>query len=102
MAAETISPSYWRVFISTMRRAFFWLGILGSVVTTAAFGSPISAAELTDARFHELLTEIQPAADEPWRTIPWKTDLLDAQRAAAAENRLIFIWAMDGHPLGCT
>jgi hypothetical protein len=85
-----------------MRRAYFWLGIVGSVVISAASGSSIAAEELTDARFHELLAEIQPAADEPWRTIPWKTDLLDAQRTAAAENRPIFIWAMDGHPLGCT
>ena len=59
-------------------------------------------AELTEAEFKRLHQELQPAADEPWRTIPWKIALLDAQRVAARENKPIFIWAMDGHPLGCT
>ena len=85
-----------------MRRVLFGLiGVVGLVIA-ASFGSPLSAEELTEARYRELLADIQPAADEPWRTIPWKTDLLDAQRMAAASNRPIFIWAMDGHPLGCT
>ena len=61
----------------------------------------LSAAELTPQSFTELHAELQPA-DEPWRTIPWKIDVLDAQRAAAQEQKPIFIWAMDGHPLGCT
>ena len=60
------------------------------------------AEELTEAKFKQLHAELQPAADEPWRTIPWKIALLDAQQTAARENKPIFIWAMDGHPLGCT
>jgi len=28
--------------------------------------------------------------------------VLDAQAAATREGKPIFIWAMDGHPLGCT
>lgn len=40
--------------------------------------------------------------DEPWRTIPWQTDLLAAQRLALEQDKPLFIWAMDGHPLGCT
>ena len=67
-------------------------------------GSPLPAqgGELTDAEFRRLHRKLQPAADEPWRTIPWKIALLDAQKTAAKEKKLIFIWAMDGHPLGCT
>ena len=60
------------------------------------------AAGVSEARFEELRAELVPAADEPWRTIPWKIALLEAQRQAARERKLIFIWAMDGHPLGCT
>ncbi|MCR9116063.1 MAG: hypothetical protein NXI22_03835 [bacterium] len=63
---------------------------------------PSAKAEISEARFKELHTELQPEADEPWRTIPWKIDLIDAQQLAARENKPIFIWAMDGHPLGCT
>jgi hypothetical protein len=59
-------------------------------------------AEISDADFKRLQTQLQPGADEPWRTIPWKISLLDAQKTAAKEKKPIFIWAMDGHPLGCT
>jgi hypothetical protein len=67
-----------------------------------ALSQGLLAGELTEAKFRELHAELQPAPDEPWRTIPWKIDLLEAQRAAAEEQKPIFIWAMDGHPLGCT
>jgi hypothetical protein len=66
------------------------------------FVSSLSAEELTETRFHELLNELKPSSDEVWRTIPWKISLLDAQRMAAQDAKPIFIWAMDGHPLGCT
>ncbi|MEM7559432.1 MAG: hypothetical protein AAF394_09930 [Planctomycetota bacterium] len=58
--------------------------------------------ELTAEKCDTLLAELQPKSDALWRTIPWKTSLLEAQKAAAKENKPIFIWAMDGHPLGCT
>ncbi len=65
--------------------------------------TPIAAQgqRLSESRFKELLQELRPG-DEPWRTIPWRISLLDAQRAAAKEKKPLFIWAMDGHPLGCT
>ncbi|MFT5526375.1 MAG: hypothetical protein ACI9HK_004351 [Pirellulaceae bacterium] len=52
--------------------------------------------------FRRLHAELQQSKDAPWRTIPWKIALLDARKTALAENKPIFIWAMDGHPLGCT
>ena len=60
------------------------------------------AGELTKVEFNRLHKLLQPSPDEPWRTIPWKITLLDAQRTAAEQQKPIFIWAMDGHPLGCT
>ena len=72
-----------------------------TVIFHAALPGGVSA-ELTDADFKRLQKQLQPAADEPWRTIPWKISLLDAQKTAAKEKKPIFIWAMDGHPLGCT
>jgi hypothetical protein len=57
---------------------------------------------LTEKEFDRLHAELQPAADAPWRSIPWKISLLEAQAASAREGKPIFIWAMDGHPLGCT
>jgi len=57
---------------------------------------------LTDAEFTRLHAALQPEADAPWRTIPWRVSLLDARQEAARQKKPIFIWAMDGHPLGCT
>ena len=61
-----------------------------------------TAGELTDAEFQRLHKLLRPTLDEAWRTIPWKIGLLDAQLNAVDEGKPIFIWAMDGHPLGCT
>ena len=61
-----------------------------------------AALGLTEAEFQKLHRELQPDPQATWRTIPWKTSVLDAQAAAAREGKPIFIWAMDGHPLGCT
>jgi len=77
------------------------LFVLSCLAVFPAGASHLPAAELTQEKFLELHKELQPG-DEPWRTIPWNIDLLAAQRTAAAEHKPIFIWAMDGHPLGCT
>jgi len=61
-----------------------------------------AADDLTVPKFRALHRQLQPRQDEVWRTIPWKVSLLEAQRTAARERKPIFIWAMDGHPLGCT
>ncbi len=77
--------------------------ICGAVFLQLALGGvKLHADEFTVARYRQLLEELTPPADAPWRTIPWKISLLDAQQAAATEGKPIFIWAMDGHPLGCT
>ncbi|GIW80102.1 MAG: hypothetical protein KatS3mg105_1909 [Gemmatales bacterium] len=60
------------------------------------------AGELSETEFLRLHKELRPEPSEPWRTIPWRISLLDAQQTATKEQKPIFIWAMDGHPLGCT
>jgi len=86
------------------RTAKFVTASLGLIVFTSMFlaASPGQAQSLTQERFRELHQELQPSADDPWRTIPWKTSLLEAQQQACKTKQPIFIWAMDGHPLGCT
>lgn len=73
------------------------LALLG-LLTAGTF----AADRLDETEFRRLHKELQPDQAEPWRTIPWKIALLDAQQTAATESKPIFIWAMDGHPLGCT
>lgn len=59
-------------------------------------------AELNLASFKRLHQQLQPDGDELWRSVPWRTNLLAAQAEAALVDKPLFIWAMDGHPLGCT
>ena len=78
------------------------VGIFCMAVVAGMRSPEVFSGELTDAEFQRLHEELQPEADAPWRSIPWKIALLDAQRTAVEEDKPIFIWAMDGHPLGCT
>ena len=65
----------------------------------ALFVAPAFAAQTTA----DLITVISPAKEEQaWLAIPWETDLTAARRKAVAQNKPIFLWEMDGHPLGCT
>ncbi len=56
---------------------------------------------LTVEEFQKLHRELQPSKDEAWRSVPWKIDLLEVRAQAAKEGKPIFIWSMDGNPLGC-
>ena len=71
-------------------------GLLGIVIFCF-----VSNVMLSQAEFEKLHEVIKPSND-PWKSIPWQTSLVDAQNQAASEKKPLFIWAMDGHPLGCT
>lgn len=72
--------------------------VLGTSLLVAQEPTP----ELNEQRFAELQRALSPDPATPWRTIPWRIDLLRAQSEAAAQHKPLFVWAMDGHPLGCT
>ena len=77
-------------------------GLLCGALALWAPAAACRGGDLTEAEARRLIEELRPDPDVAWRTIPWKIRLLDAQRDAAREGKPIFIWAMDGHPLGCT
>jgi hypothetical protein len=72
------------------------------VIMALLWANVVPSAEFTSNEFGQFQQACQASLDEPWRTIPWKISLLEAQNLAAKEKKPIFIWAMDGHPLGCT
>ena len=60
------------------------------------------AKPIDAATFRDTLAFLAPNAEEmKWASIPWQTDLWEARKLAAAENKPIFLWAMNGNPLGC-
>ena len=49
-----------------------------------------------------VVKEIIPKAEEKaWQEIDWKVDLWEARQKAAKTGKPIYLWEMDGHPLGC-
>jgi hypothetical protein len=56
---------------------------------------------LTAEEFRALHERLKAPVDEAWRKIPWKVSLVEAQNQAVRERKPIFIWSMDGNPLGC-
>jgi len=72
---------------------------LALLVSTSAPAAPVVDAE----NFETLHALMQPTADEvKWQSIPWRASLWQARVDAAAAGKPIYLWEMDGHPLGCT
>ena len=93
----TVDRVFWfweRLLVMKIVFAF----IVGLVV---AQNASTQSDELTLEIFEKLHAEIVPK-DEVWKSIPWHADLISAQAAAIKQNKPMFIWSMDGHPLGCT
>lgn len=60
-------------------------------------------AEITKVQFEQISRLCLPSdSDEGWRGIGWEIDLWAARERAAREGKPVFLWEMDGHPLGCT
>ncbi len=59
-----------------------------------------AAPVLTEETFAELF-EACRVKKERWTDIPWIGVLWEGRQKAASEEKPLFIWAMNGHPLGC-
>jgi len=70
----------------------------GLIAAGTLLRSPDEGLSRSDAE--ALHRQLRPPANEPWREIPWKLSLLEAQHQAARERKPMFLWAMIGHPLG--
>ena len=62
-----------------------------------------NAEPLTDKSYDRIKKHIQPSEDEEaWRKAEWRTTfwegVIDAQKA----DKPIMLFAMNGHPFGCT
>ncbi|MEM1070475.1 MAG: hypothetical protein AAGI63_16355 [Planctomycetota bacterium] len=76
--------------------------LLAFALLHSAFGQDAPVGLLTADDLMNMHQTLSKCPEEPWRSIPWKTSVLEAQREAATTGKPILIWAMDGHPLGCT
>ena len=75
--------------------AFLVLGLLAILI-------PQQSPDLTLKEFETLHQSLVDRPRELWNTIPWHDNLISGRNEAIKKQKPIFIWSMDGHPLGCT
>jgi len=80
--------------------------LLLTILSTAMFVvSPLAAQSTrgsdSEASFRRLHESIFPAAgEEKWRRTPWVPSISTGVRMAQERKRPLFLWAMNGDPLG--
>ena len=69
---------------------------------SASEPSPLTTASAIDpAQFEALFASVKPTKTElKWLEIPWLGTILEGRQAARAIQKPMFLWAMNGHPLG--
>jgi hypothetical protein len=73
------------------------MAVVGVTAIAARAAEPVKPDQ-----FDHLRAVIKPQkGEDKWAGIPWKTDLWEARKQAAAQGKPILLWEMDGHPLGC-
>jgi hypothetical protein len=87
--------------IPPMRLLLTSLRLFPAMLLTA-FAAGDGEKDLTAAEFKKLHAEIVPKSKECWEKVPWKIDLFEARALSYRVKKPIFLWAMNGHPLGCT
>lgn len=71
--------------------------------TPAPAGAAQRLPELSDATFDRLLAAIGPSdEEEAWRQLPWRTTFWQGVIDAQETDAPVLLFAMNGHPFGCT
>ena len=67
----------------------------------AAVSVLTTASEIAPAQFDALFASIKPGDSQlRWLEILWLGTLREGREAAATAKKPMFLWAMNGHPLG--
>lgn len=82
----------------TIRSRF---AIAAAAAVALAGAAPVP--EITDATYARWRDYLLPAdKDLAYKAIPWRASFWEAVVEAQAKDKPILLWAMNGHPLGCT
>jgi hypothetical protein len=64
---------------------------------------PPAVPVLGEASYRKWIDFVRPSADDTkWEQLGWRTELGAAIEEARKLERPVLLWAMNGHPLGCT
>jgi hypothetical protein len=84
------------------------IAVAASIVAVAALASSARPADearpvLTETTYAEIRDRVLPTADElAFQKLGWRSTLWQAVVEARAAGKPVLLWAMNGHPLGCT
>jgi hypothetical protein len=85
-----------KTVIDVLRSAASSLCVAGGL---SLLGSMAEAVSDLDTKIAAVLPNSQ---EDAWLQIGWHTNLMQARALAQNEQRPLFLWVMNGHPLGCT
>jgi len=63
----------------------------------------VVALQSAEGSLDEKISPLLPKPEEErWLQVPWRSDFAAARAEANREGKPLFLWMMDGNPLGCT
>jgi len=81
-------------------------GVLKSAVSSLCVASGLSLlggmAEAVSDLDSKIASVLPNSQEDAWLQIGWHTNLMQARGLAQNAQRPLFLWVMNGHPLGCT
>lgn len=76
---------------------------LALLLVACLASADLDAQELRGRTLEAWRALIEPQPSElAWAEIPWRSSFWSALTEAQENERPILLWAMNGHPLGCT
>jgi hypothetical protein len=83
------------------------IALLASLALPASLLAQSAEAEIRSASAPETFDEcfalvLPQVTEEAWRSVGWRTNLMEAREAAQQQQRPVFLWIMVGNPHGCT
>lgn len=80
-----------------MRSAIPALALLFPVSALAAPPTSNTIAPID----REIATVLPTSEEDAWMQVPWRTNIFEAIQEAGKAKKPVFLWVMNGNPLGC-
>ena len=62
---------------------------------------PLGAQSPTLSLDQRVAALLPTAAENGFMQVPWRTNIMEAIAEAGRANKPVFLWVMNGNPLGC-
>ena len=90
-------------YVDVQRDLYLEIGRMRYTVIPGAIAAQGQEPVLDDQSFERWRDYIRPHAEEQcYLEIPWRESFYVAINEARKTDRPVLLWAMNGHPLGCT